>query len=92
MSLCLTLLLSAWRWRLQLELKGGVMGIVSWSQWVRVGEDGRTLGGTRQRLLGSLWLRHNHIGVVEEGARAQVVIIDALRMCLQIALHILSAE
>lgn len=55
-------------------------------------EDGRTLGGTRQRLLGSLWVRHDHIGVVEEGTRAQVVIVDALRMRLQVALHVLSAE
>lgn len=68
------------------------MGVVSRGQRVRVGEYGWTLGGSRQRLVGPLWLGHDHVGVVEEGTRAQVVVVDALRVCLQVALHILSAE
>lgn len=68
------------------------MGVVGRGQRERVSKDGRTLGGTRQRLLGPLRLGHDHVGVVEEGARAQVVVIDTLRMRLKVALHILSAE
>lgn len=68
------------------------MGVIRLGQRVRVGEDGRTLGSTGQRLLRPVRLRHDHIGVVEEGARAQVVVIHTLRMSLQVALHVLSAE
>lgn len=46
----------------------------------------------RQALIKTLWLGHNNAGVVREGAGTEVVVVDTLRMCLQITLHVFRAE
>lgn len=43
-------------------------------------------------LIWTLRLGHNNAGVVWEGAWAEVVVVDALRVCLQIAFHVFGAE
>lgn len=68
------------------------MGVVGLGHGKGVGEDGRTLGGTGQRLFRPVRLRNDHVWVVEKGTWAQVVVIDALRMSLQVTLHVLCAE
>lgn len=45
-----------------------------------------------QALIRALRLGHHNAGVVWEGAWTEVVVVDTLSMCLQIALHVFRAE
>lgn len=45
-----------------------------------------------QTLIRALWLGYNDAGVVWEGTWTEVVVVDTLRVRLQIELHVFRAE
>lgn len=48
--------------------------------------------GSGPAFVGALRLRNDDVWVMKEGTRAQVVIVDALGVSLQVALHVLWVE
>lgn len=48
--------------------------------------------GSRHAFIRALRLRNDDVWVMKEGTRTQVVVVDALSVSLQVALHVLRVE
>lgn len=74
------------------SVRWGEVGVMAVEHCRSLGGAAVTAMGSGDAFVGPLRMRNDDVRVMEKGTRAQVVIVDALVVSLQVALHVFWVE